>query len=53
MLNVRIETDPDENHEKSREHKERLDRSKKAREHRQLIRDKNSRRYESGFGGNA
>ena len=44
--------DVDENHEKARDRKERLVQSKKARGKRQLIRDKKTRKYETGFGGN-
>lgn len=42
----------DEIREKSRERKERLDRSIKARNHRKLIKAKRERRYNDGLKGN-
>ena len=48
-----LDDDVDENHEKRRSRKERRTGSDKARSHRQLLKDKNARKYETGFGGNA
>ena len=45
--------DFDDDHlEKDRNHKDRLKRSNKARERRQLIKDKKQRQYDSGMRGN-
>ena len=43
--------DIDENHEKLREHKERIEKSKKARGRRNLIREKNGRKHDSEYRG--
>ena len=44
--------DIDENHEKDRERKERLEQSKKARAKRSLIKDKKARQQQEGYHGN-
>lgn len=42
----------DDLHEKDRDRAERIKKSRKAREKRRLIKDKKSRQYNEGFGGN-
>ena len=41
-----------ENHEKDRERRERLTQSTKARSRRALVKGKQARQHESGYGGN-